>query len=358
MSGSPPIPEGALYAIDLYPERVDFERLALVFCRMTRETYRRSPFLDHRIERAPGEGLILPFDAFDAQLELPVRPVSHAIFHGAFCCSTLLSRYIDALNRNLVLREPHALYELLVLRLMQGTGALPDVPPERIATLLSLVRYLLGRRADPDQPVVIKHTDGCNIAMIELLSRPNTGRGLFMWSSLERFLAAILKFPHRRQWVYVRLQELMVAWQRREGRLPVDPRVVKPHQAVALLWILQMENLEHTLATLPTGTLVTLDAQTFLADPVSALQQVMCHFDTPVEPGQIEERLSDIDFGRHSKSTLEAYDSDRRDDDFRTARMAFAAEIDAAVDWAGNVLERDWREYRPPAPLDSKNSTG
>ena len=353
MSGVTPIPESTLYTINLYPERVDFERLALVFCCMSRETYRRSSFLDHRIERAPGEGLMLPFNAVDEPLVLPATPVTHAVFHSAFCCSTLLSRYIDALDHNLVLREPHALYELLILRLMQGTGLLPDVPGERIASLLSLVRYLLGRRADPRQPVVIKHTDGCNIAMSELLAYPQGSRGLFMWSTLERFLAAIFKLPQRREWIYTRLQELMVAWQRREGRLPVDPRSVLPHQAAALLWILQMENLEQALVTLPAGSLVTLDAQMFLADPVSVLQRVMCHFSAPIEQEQIERMLAGSDLGRHSKSAAESYDSVRREDDFHIARAKFAAEIDAAIAWAGNVLGRDWREYRPPAPLVS-----
>lgn len=357
MSAQPPIPESAFYGIELYPERIDFDKLTLRFCPMSRDSYRESAFLDHRMVRAPGAGFAVPFESIDRLADLPATPVTHAVFHNAFCCSTLLSRHIDALGLNLVLREPHAIYELLVLRLMQGSGALPEVPPARIERLLALLRYLLGRRDRVDQPVIIKHTDGGNIGMQELLAETPGNRGLFLWSSLERFLSAILKLPQRRQWAYVRLQELLLAWRRREGALPLDPRPLQPHQAAALLWILQMDNVERTLAALPPGSLASLDAQTFLADPAGVLQVIMRHFGTVLARPDIEDRLRAANFETHAKSAAERYDSTQREDDFSQARAQFAPEIEAGLDWAGSVLGRDWRDYRPPMPLAQPDLT-
>ena len=84
MSGKPPFPENLLYGIELYPERVDFNNRALLFCRMSRESYRASPFLDHRIVRAPGEGLTLAFRDVDSLGEIPGDSVAGIVQYTAY----------------------------------------------------------------------------------------------------------------------------------------------------------------------------------------------------------------------------------------------------------------------------------
>ena len=74
---------------------------------VTRDTYRRSSFLDHRMHREPKQKR-MACGARELVDRYQGAPAGHVgfIFHVAFCCSTLLARYLELLPGTFVLKEP------------------------------------------------------------------------------------------------------------------------------------------------------------------------------------------------------------------------------------------------------------
>jgi len=105
---------------DYCPLRIDPQRHAVVFVQMSRETFRRSSFLDQRAILA---GPATRFVDVDALFErLPSRPTerpTHFILHGAFCGSTLLARHFEELPHCLILKEPQLLAQIAGLGLRE-----------------------------------------------------------------------------------------------------------------------------------------------------------------------------------------------------------------------------------------------
>ena len=92
-----------------YPTELKLERQPPTISSMEvgPDTYRRSSFLDHRINREPGQKTIVCdarqlLDRYEGVAESHVS----FIFHVAFCCSTLLARYLELLPGAFVLKEP------------------------------------------------------------------------------------------------------------------------------------------------------------------------------------------------------------------------------------------------------------
>ena len=77
--------------------------------KVSRETYRVSSFLDHRIHPLPTETLSITGQQIDEVLQFVAVPPANWIFHSGFCCSTLLASCLDHPGNTLVLREPKAL---------------------------------------------------------------------------------------------------------------------------------------------------------------------------------------------------------------------------------------------------------
>src|SRR6267154_1808610 len=94
---------------EFYPLRIDFQRRIVQFVRMSRDTYRRSVFLDFRTQHL-GTGVyeIRLDDLLFGIADLPTaNKAVHYILHTTFCCSTLLARYFELLESCFVLKEPN-----------------------------------------------------------------------------------------------------------------------------------------------------------------------------------------------------------------------------------------------------------
>src|SRR3569623_1173442 len=147
----------------------------------------------------------------------PHQPTNQAVFHTAFCGSTLLSRTLDALGA-FVLKEPQVLGALCGIRRsivpssqrwldrltaplkrgisrVSGSGTMRSLKWNR--AVQAAVLELLARPFHGHEPVVVKMNDDCNELMSELTPRT----GIFLHGTLTEFLTAVLKFPDRREWM-------------------------------------------------------------------------------------------------------------------------------------------------------------
>src|ERR1700728_3927018 len=82
---------------DFFPVRINMQRNSAIFVQMSRESFRRSSFLDSRIVRARNVAFSADLKQLSPQLSRERDRPMHFILHGAFCGSTLLARYLEEL---------------------------------------------------------------------------------------------------------------------------------------------------------------------------------------------------------------------------------------------------------------------
>ncbi len=321
----------------LYPEHLDPGKREVRFCHMTPESYQLSPFLDHRIIKPDQWSKSISINELaDMQPPPYTSPVNY-IFHSAFCCSTLLSRYLDNLQAGLVLREPHSLYEAASLLRFRGTGVLPELPASDWEKSYRFIERLLARRYQPSDHVFIKPSDGCNNLATDLLNTNPGNRGIFLYSTLERFLVSTLKAPNRHEWARIRARELSLDHMRRTGHVLADPRTLNIAQTAALVWIHHMSTYRLT-ADSPVGAqIVALDSQILMEQPMTVLDRVLRHFGLNIEQERITAMIDAPKLGIHSKETDMRYSNELREHDFHQSRQAMGNTVDAAIQWASRI---------------------
>jgi hypothetical protein len=103
-----PLVEEALPSSEFYPVSIDWTKRTLSFVRIGREIYNSAAFLVPR--HADMGNKVFTFNMDDLLLHAQRNPWptvrTHYVLISAFCCSTLLARYIDHLGVALVLKEP------------------------------------------------------------------------------------------------------------------------------------------------------------------------------------------------------------------------------------------------------------
>jgi hypothetical protein len=335
-----------------YPEHIERPAQAIQFCRMTEHSYRTSSFLDHRIVRASPEERSLAFSDL-AQIDGPAGYSTCYVFHGAFCCSTLLTRLLDNVAGSLVLREPHSLFELASFIRFQNTSLLPVIPDDVLDQIYRVLVALYARRLRIDVPVVIKPSDGCNNLMTRIVADESCQAAVFLYADLERFLVSVLKYPERHEWARVRARELCMDKRHRTGKVEIDPQPLSDGQAAALVWVLHMDVCREAASGPGGEKLRTLDSETLMTDMGKAFEAVISHFDLPNDPATIAKAVSIERTGSHSKSPQESYDRITRQRDFDEARARFAGDVEATLDWVRstfNPLRLDVSGLRPLLP--------
>jgi hypothetical protein len=320
---------------DLYPNRLMVPMSQIEIVPMTRETYRASPFLDHRMVRGNGEPAMLPFSALrDRISEFGSPGVTNYIFHNAFACSTLLSRYLDALNGPLVLREPNILYELATIRRFEGQPMLVPLRDISWEMLFGFVQGMLARRYSPELPTIVKPSDGCNNLMERILSGNAGNRGVFIYSSLERFLSSVLKLQERYEWARIRVRELLMDSYRESGVLPLRPESLSSWQAATMVWVLHTETFARMVRDRGDAVCVSVDADELVRSPLKVVSGVCMHFGYGYDRKYLESCLGDTALNVHSKAGHVKYDPELREQDFMESRDRFSDDIDAALEWA------------------------
>ncbi len=327
-----------------YPLRMDFDSGTVSFVPMSRAAYKASSFLDGRTQPTSSERYDIPAaDLLLAAAELPPAPNRvHYIFHAAFCCSTLLARYLELIPPCFVLKEPLFLTQMAVVRprAMAAHGAWSGVSindgaldPAEWTRLLDLCVRLLGRGYAPEDIVAIKVNDICNSLGELLLARDAASKAVFVTIGLKDFLLVLLKSPDRRQWLRGRLLKA----QKDAAIVPelavFDPAQMSDAEGGAYLWALN-EALRARLCSLGQSSVLTIPGEEISDAPAGAVRAVANHFGLPVSQGLPKNIFSGATAARYAKDPSRAYDAGSRRKELKTLQKQIGPEADRGVEWA------------------------
>jgi hypothetical protein len=321
---------------DFYPAKMDFDLGTISFLPMSRATYKSSSFLDGRTQPASTERYDIPAaDLLLAAAELPPAPNRvHYIFHAAFCCSTLLARYLELVPPCFVLKEPLFLTQMAVVR-PRAIAAHNDgtLDPADWTPLFDLCARLLGRGYAPEDIVAIKVNDICNSLGELLLARDTSSKAVFVTIGLKDFLLVLLKSPDRRQWLRGRLLKA-----RKDAAIipelaGFDPAQMTDSEGGAYLWSLN-EALHARLCSKAQSRMLTLPGEEISDAPAAAVLAVAKHFGLPVSHGLPKNIFCDATVARHAKDPSRAYDARSRHKELKTLQKQIGAEADQGVEWA------------------------
>jgi hypothetical protein len=329
-------PAELLSSPSYYPLKMDFDSGLLSFVPMSRATYKSSSFLDGRTQAAGPERYDLPStDLFLAAAEQPPAPTPvHYIFHAAFCCSTLLARYLELVPPCFVLKEPLFLTQMAVVRpravAAHNEGALD---PSAWAPLFDLCARLMGRGFGAEDVVAVKVNDICNSLGEMLLARDPATKAVFVTIGLRDFLLVLLKGPERRQWLRGRL----VKARKDAAIIPelagFDPLQMSDAEGGAFLWALN-EALRARLCGANPSRVLTVPGEQIADDPAAAVRAVADHFGLPVSQGLPKNIFSDATVGRHAKDPSRTYDARSRRKELKTLQKQIGSEADQGANWA------------------------
>ena len=292
-----------------------FEGDSAIMLAMDPSAYRRSIFLDDRINTAsetvrhpPLAGLAAPD---------PV-PITGWIFHVAHCGSTLLARALDQGNR-LVLREPLALRQ-------QAIASVSSILPGDWQARLALVTGLLARRYDPAAMTIVKANVPVNFIIPAIMAAAPAAPAIFLHFPLGDYLAAILRSPASRQWLRGITETLRPAIITAAGSLPDDDS-----GRAAALWLAQIRIYAGALARFPNCQ--SLDAEALFSQPAAVLMAASALFGTPFDTGEVAKITAGPLFNTYSKNPALAFDDAARRQRQAGQAAALAPEIAAAHRW-------------------------
>lgn len=300
-----------------FPISIDPDRRRIQFVLMSPDAYRDSVFLDARTQHlgqirwAEIEDLVGARAAGSAETSRV-----HYIFHTAYCCSTLLARYLEAQASLLVLKEPGVLSQVAIPAGESG--------PQTAALSLGL----LSRAWRTDVGVIVKASDwATGIAGAALAANP-AATATFQTVPLRAFILGVLKSSERRRWAHAR--------SRLAGRQVAVPTPGTDGQAAALIWLVNCALGQRLMAAFP-GRVGFLNGEELAARPELSLRRVLAG-------SCLQWTEADVSFAVRSAARY-TYSKDPRGEFHSGARLrelsrlddTYGSEADAAIEWAENI---------------------
>lgn len=314
-----------------FAHMLDLTRDRLLLVTLSEEEIRRASFLDQRVLTPQTPGGWLPLDAVEAALDgATMRDDAQTIFHIGHVGSTLIARLLGELPGVLALREP------LVLRGIAEAAATLDRPespwePARYRPRVALLRRLLARTFRPGQRAIVKATSFTSEVAADLV--PPGSRVLFLYVSPESYAATILAGNASRVELAAlsgtRLQRL----HRRLGGTPWRLWALDEAERVALGWATEMSALLAAETALPSGSVLWVDFDRFLAAPAAALGAIAAHFGEPLDEAQARALVGGPIMQRYAKGPEHAYTPALRAQVLAQARGEYGAAIARARAW-------------------------
>jgi hypothetical protein len=329
-----------------YPAELDLVRNRMSFIRLSREDYAKETFLDIRQLREYETCKVNIDDLllYSCRASEKPAPIQY-ILHGAFCCSTLLARYLDLLPQRFALREPGILATIAGLssphtpvraRLdkMYGSGT-----AARWEELFVLCRRLLGRTYGDNDIVVIKVNDLCNAFGHVLLGCDPGSKAVFLSTSLRTFLLSTLKTEKRRDWVEQRVKRTILHPISFPALAAIDVDALTAAERSAYLWLFNQMLCHNLLRRWGRERVLPLNGDIVAEAPSEALKSVTDFWGWHVEEDQMTRALADPMASNYSKFKGEAhaYDAAARRRDLARWEELFGEEVEQGVAWATAV---------------------
>jgi hypothetical protein len=288
----------------------------VTWLRLGEADYKEASFLDFRMVRPQSELRHSPWPDVPAD----ARHDAHYIFHIGNVGSTLISRLLDELPEVFAVREPQLLRQL---------GADAD---------FATVAGLLSRTWRPEQRANVKATSFTS-ELADRLVQPGS-RALFLHATPSTYLAGILAGQNSWQ-TLAALSELRLArLQRRCPGLTADFGAMHDGLKAALGWACEMTSLERAAGALPAGSVLWLDFDTFLADPVRHFTAIANHFGIAVSPLRAKAIAEGPLMRRYSKALDYEFSPRARRETLADARFRHGRAIEDGLDWLRGLASR------------------
>ena len=323
---------------DLYPINMDFNRRVIEFVLMSRQSYRQSSFLDGRAASISSEKFQAGIDEVlsvsstfaESQAASPCY-----VLHGAFCCSTLLARYLDLVDACFVLKEPALLTQLAVSRPFSRFD--DEEKLKEWEDLLNHSVRLLTRTYENGQRVIIKGNDQCTFIADALLDRDPGAKVLFLHTDLSTFLASVLKSAERRAWVRTRFKNLRkhMAMLGRLGEIDTVP--LTDSEAASYLWLLYAGVSAKLAKRAARDRFLSMDGNQIAEAPEQSLSAIARFFNLGLDHA-IPRLLADPSVSRYSKHQVWRYNASSRRTELARLAQQYAVEIRGGMDWAHKLL--------------------
>jgi hypothetical protein len=326
---------------ELYPINIDSRRHLISFVRMFPQQYRDMSFLDPgataREERTYTYNLddLLLYGLHVSKNAAPV----HYVFHTAYCCSTLLSRYLDLIPPCFVLREPGLLGQIAMLRPSRnpGSNSALSVTAAEWQGLLNLSVRLLTRTYTGADIVVIKVNDLCNSLGDSLLEANAHSKIVFLYVSLEIFILSVLKRQARRVWLRRRLRDTRTSAESFPELANIDPGTLRDAEGAAYLWLLNNAIYNALRAGNHAARVIALDGDGVAENPEVVLTKVAAFLGLTLHGPKLTQLLAHPYVRRYSKDLSLEYDTISRRQTLADTQAQFGMEAERGVQWASGI---------------------
>ena len=336
----------------MFPEEIDFEERVVHFCRMNRETYALSAFLDDRKTRIDRNNYKVRLDYIlnnFGSINSTPRAINW-IFHTPHSGSTLIARALNELEGSFVLKEPTLLVQASSLKRhpkFQQWERSRDWH-----RFFTMVQELLSRTFTKTDVALIKTTSVCHNLVDDIFCSTRPARGLFLYSSLEKYLISLYKGNYLDAYINAGFEGVLHDIRH---LLPLESGEVEklPHnRKVALLWLSVVISLSTYMKDNPDKKMLALDCQQFFSEREASLAILADHFGYPHDIVSIETIINGPVFNRDAKMENRRWDAAAASDINQRARNRFSAEIEDALYWIEELSSNIKLQH--PIPLFSQ----
>lgn len=317
---------------DVYPQKLDPVRDAVLLVRLDRAAYRTASFLDDRILTQGTEGAWVPLIRIAASASRVTGALPlHFIFHTGHVGSTLASRLLEESGSVLGLREPLPLRTLAEIR--DGL--------DQVDSLLSIAQFdavlsafiaLWSRGYHGTRGVIVKATSSSARLAPSLLERSPHSRAIYMNLRAEPYLATLLAGQNSpsdlRGHGPERIRRL-----RSRVATPLSPlHSLSLGELAALSWLAESWTQRETLKRFA-GRVIPLDFDDFLAQVEGSVRRIVGHFNLPIDDRALAAVARSPVLTRYSKAPEFAYTPALRTEVLRDARRDHRDEIRKGLQW-------------------------
>lgn len=327
---------GLVASPDVYLQKVDLARDAVLLVQLSRSVYRTASFLDDRILTPDVKGSWTDLSSvLEAAQSLGERKPLHFILHTGHVGSTLLSRLLDESGCVLSLREPLPLRTLADARDVLG---LPEslLSSRDFAALEQALMQLWSRGYQDTQSIVLKATSSASRIAPQLLERHDGAHAVYLNLAAEPYLATLLAGRNSgidlRGHGPVRIRQLQA---RIETPLP-QLHALSLGELAAMSWLAETWNQHDAVARLGTRVMA-VDFDELLADIGGGVGRVAAHFELPLDSRWLADIARSPVLTRYSKSPDFEYSPQVRSELLRQSRQDNATQIAMGLRWLENL---------------------
>jgi hypothetical protein len=306
---------------DIHFHDFDLGQRTATLVKVSEAELRAASFLDARALKADSRGLVVPLEAFiDAAEQVPAQSFD-AIFHIAHCGSTLVSRMLGELPRNLPKREPLAwLGCAYYARRVQV-----DITERAWGRLLNATQRMLARRHRDGDRVLLKSTSVAANLVPWVLMPDQTRRAVCVTMTFESWLANLLDDADARADVLGRSKQWL------QDLHQVTPRQdlvdgLSELETLAACWLAPMRWFAGGMRLVPERTRIVTTEQLF-EHPTVGLAALAAFLDLHAEVEQIQAVVDGPLLKEYSKAPGVAYDAPAAAAKLAAARERHAADI-------------------------------